>query len=492
MQIDRETFQSHSVRLSTMSHRFRQYLLLALPIAIGLGALVGCPGSTPTDPNASPTPTPSPTPSVNVAARSNCGLIATACFDELPPTPSELARLRAGHALVRWKTTELTWTMTNTLTQFSVQDQEDAVQRAFDAWAERSALTFTKVAGDALINISFEQNDHGDVYVFEGADGVIGHAFFPQSARPGVIHLNRDKNWTLDGGGDDGVDLFTALLHEIGHALGLEHTQDANAVMFAGYEDPRTALGDEDIAAIRQLYGDDEGLIEPVAPPDDAGITNATPELLNADDPDSDGDGIPDPLEVYLGRSDPLLADTDNDGVDDLTELFVDFTDPALNNNTAVDSDNDGLFDSTEVAIGTLPLVFDTDGDGLSDGDEYLFYGSNPLAQDSDGDGFADGEDTYPTNPFFPADCNGNRVIDDIEYQQGQAFDCNGNLFLDECDIAYGYSLDCNNNGNPDECDLAFGYSFDCNFNANPDECDVFFGISADFNLNGIPDECEF
>lgn len=488
-------------------HRVRWTLAGCMALAMA-ATLAGCPGASPPDPNGSPTPSPTATPLA--AIRSECGLIATACYDELPKAPSELAKLRAGHALVRWKSTELTWRLANTLPQFSREDQEEAAQQAFDAWAERSALKFQMAADNALINISFEQGDHGDAYPFEGADGVIGHGFFPQSAQPGVIHLNRDKTWTL--GGDDGtgsVDLFTALLHEIGHALGLEHSLDANAVMFAGYERSKTALGDEDIAAIRQLYGDDQGLIEPVAPP--PGSDPADPQLLNEDDPDSDGDGINDALEVYLGLSDPLLADTDGDGVDDLTEIFIDFTDPALNNSTAIDSDGDLLFDTTEAAIGTDPNVVDTDGDGLSDGDEYLFFGSDPLFQDTDGDGFLDGEDPYPTNPYFPADCNENGIIDDIEYELGMAFDCNVNFFLDECDIGYGFSFDCNINSVPDECDIAEGYSFDCNGNDNPDECDVFygfspdcngndnpdecdvfFGISSDFNFNGIPDECEF
>lgn len=454
---------------------------------VTIAAFPGCSGGG-ASPTATPTPTPTPTPNPNVAQRSSCGTNVIACFDEMPQIPSELARVRGGHALVRWKMTELTWKLTNTLPQFTREEQEDAAQRAFDAWGELSALTFTKVAGEALINISFEQGDHGDNYPFEGTDGVVGHGFFPQSARPGVLHLNRDKNWTMGGG--DGVDLFTALLHEIGHVLGLEHNPDAATVMFAAYDGPRTALTDPDIAAIRQLYGDDRGLIEPVAPPASSGST--TPVLLNEGDPDTDGDGIPDALEVYLGLSDPLLADTDGDGVDDFTELFIDFTDPRVNNNNEVDSDGDGLFDSTELAIGTDPFNPDTDGDGLSDGDEVLFYGSDPLLVDTDGDGFPDGEDPWPTNPLFPADCNGNGIIDDIEFQLGEAFDCNNNLFLDECDISYGFSFDCNGNEVPDECDVFFGISFDCNFNGVPDECDVFFGFSPDFNFNGIPDECEF
>ena len=40
--------------------------------------------------------------------------------------------------------------------------------------------------------------------------------------------------------------------------------------------------------------------------------------------------------------------------------------------------------------MGTNPLLFDTDEDGLSDGQEISVHGSNPLLKDTDGDGFED------------------------------------------------------------------------------------------------------
>ncbi|MBU1202548.1 fibronectin type III domain-containing protein [Patescibacteria group bacterium] len=46
-------------------------------------------------------------------------------------------------------------------------------------------------------------------------------------------------------------------------------------------------------------------------------------------------------------------------------------------NSTKVDSDRDGLIDSYEVAIGTDPLNYDTDGDGYNDGTE-IKNGYNP------------------------------------------------------------------------------------------------------------------
>ena len=58
------------------------------------------------------------------------------------------------------------------------------------------------------------------------------------------------------------------------------------------------------------------------------------------------------------------------------------------------DSDNDGLTDRQESEFGTDPNSRDSDGDGLSDGDEVLIHGSDPLNPDTDGDSVIDGEET--------------------------------------------------------------------------------------------------
>jgi thiol-disulfide isomerase/thioredoxin len=55
------------------------------------------------------------------------------------------------------------------------------------------------------------------------------------------------------------------------------------------------------------------------------------------------------------------------------------------------DKDEDGLTKAEELEIGTDPELADSDGDGLSDGDEHLIHGTDPLEMDSDGDGFDDG-----------------------------------------------------------------------------------------------------
>lgn len=58
-----------------------------------------------------------------------------------------------------------------------------------------------------------------------------------------------------------------------------------------------------------------------------------------------------------------------------------------------VDSDNDGLDNVRETELGTDPNNPDTDGDGLTDYEEVVFWKTNPLKVDTDGDGFGDGKE---------------------------------------------------------------------------------------------------
>lgn len=91
---------------------------------------------------------------------------------------------------------------------------------------------------------------------------------------------------------------------------------------------------------------------------------------------DSDGDGLYDQDELVVYGTDPSTYDSDWDGVGDGEEVYYGSNPAAA---ARPDSDGDGLFDDDELAVyGTNPSVFDTDGDGTSDGAE-VYYGTDPL-----------------------------------------------------------------------------------------------------------------
>ncbi|MEM8858482.1 MAG: protein kinase [Chloroflexota bacterium] len=84
------------------------------------------------------------------------------------------------------------------------------------------------------------------------------------------------------------------------------------------------------------------------------------------------------------------------------------------------DTDGDGLSNGQEEVVKTSITEPDTDRDGVNDGDEVLVYGTDPLIQDSDRDGILDGQEIlqYQTDPLS-ADTDGDGVSDADEIRAG-------------------------------------------------------------------------
>ena len=92
-------------------------------------------------------------------------------------------------------------------------------------------------------------------------------------------------------------------------------------------------------------------------------------------------------------------ADLDNDGLPDAWER--EFFGQPSDCIPGVDSDGDGLSNREEYLYGTNPVIADTDHDGIGDGNELFYYFTDPLAWDTDGDGFSDGEEVVAgTDPL--------------------------------------------------------------------------------------------
>ena len=136
-------------------------------------------------------------------------------------------------------------------------------------------------------------------------------------------------------------------------------------------------------------------------------------------------------------------ADTDGDGLADFWErVFY----PDLTRLSATgDADADGLNDRAELDSGTDPSSVDSDGDGLRDGvetDTGTFVsatdtGTNPRVVDTDGDGRTDG-----------AEVNGPPVSNPL------LTDTDGDLFSDGSEVSTGHNpSDANNN--PDTTAIA-------------------------------------
>ncbi|KAE8076057.1 hypothetical protein FH972_014730 [Carpinus fangiana] len=136
----------------------------------------------------------------------------------------------------------------------------NAVVQALRTWSSRTHFTFGPEpwsGSNPDILVGFYRWDHGDGNSFDGAGGILAHAFAPQDGR---FHYDSDDRWSV-GAVKGAFDMQTIALHEIGHNLGLEHSSIREAVMYP-YFPPGTTklrLHPDDIKGTRVLYNMSNG-----------------------------------------------------------------------------------------------------------------------------------------------------------------------------------------------------------------------------------------
>ncbi|MCK5854085.1 MAG: hypothetical protein KAG56_02600, partial [Sulfurovaceae bacterium] len=165
--------------------------------------------------------------------------------------------------------------------------------------------------------------------------------------------------------------------------------------------------------------------------------------------PDTDGDGIPDGVDVDVngdGINDNGI-DSDGDGINDMGDIdqniaATDSDGDGIINKYDPDDDNDGLSDYVEQQLGTNTLSVDSDGDGKDDKSE-----SN---KDTDGDGIIDALDS------FTKDSDNDGVVDEIDSKNDDPTndtDGDGQANIKE--------LECAENGDPLDASKLCEWIFD-------------------------------
>ncbi|KAL5805500.1 hypothetical protein ACOSQ3_028403 [Xanthoceras sorbifolium] len=135
----------------------------------------------------------------------------------------------------------------------TVGDAIGPVARAFETWQANTHFRFSRVedSTNADIKIGFATGDHGDGSTFDGPGGILAHAFAPTNGR---LHFDADERWAV-GAVPGASDLETVALHEIGHLLGLGHSEVEGAIMWPSITIGSTkGLHGDDIEGIRALY----------------------------------------------------------------------------------------------------------------------------------------------------------------------------------------------------------------------------------------------
>lgn len=154
----------------------------------------------------------------------------------------------------KWQKKQLSYKITSYTRDLHKRVTEKQIADAFKVWEENSGLTFRKLrlSDRADIEIKFARGAHGDGDPFDGRSKTLAHAFFPQFG--GDAHFDEDEPWATEPG-NGRVSLHIVAAHEIGHSLGLSHSDVKTALMAPFYNPNFKGLDTDDIRAIRQLYG---------------------------------------------------------------------------------------------------------------------------------------------------------------------------------------------------------------------------------------------
>ena len=146
----------------------------------------------------------------------------------------------------------VTWAVDATVPAGFVTTLSDAISD----WAQWAHIQFVQVASTAAadFDLAFGSND--------GKDGTLAETTYDYNGAAlthADVVFDSSENWAQSGSqilSADGVKFFLVALHEVGHALGLDHYNDAPAVMNAFIDNDLNDLTSSDIDGIQAIYGE--------------------------------------------------------------------------------------------------------------------------------------------------------------------------------------------------------------------------------------------
>jgi hypothetical protein len=150
----------------------------------------------------------------------------------------------------------LTWAIDSTVPASFVA----VLTAAFNDWSGHANIQFRQVSSTASATITFTLaaiDGLNNTLGYGGSSYYLGSGGINQ-AYSGSVTFDSAENWHVSGSNvvsDGGVNLFQVALHEIGHVLGLDHYNSANAVMNAMLKTSVIDLTTSDIDGIQYLYG---------------------------------------------------------------------------------------------------------------------------------------------------------------------------------------------------------------------------------------------
>jgi hypothetical protein len=146
--------------------------------------------------------------------------------------------------------------------KFGAGRWERELARALATWEASANLNIALVSDSAHDENALGQAQgdprFGDIrfggYAFANTTTTLAQTYFPPpngTTAAGDVEINTAMAFAI---GSD-YDLYSVMLHETGHSLGLEHASSPTEVMYANYAGVRAGLAPGDVAGIQAIYG---------------------------------------------------------------------------------------------------------------------------------------------------------------------------------------------------------------------------------------------
>ena len=145
--------------------------------------------------------------------------------------------------------------------RFATADWKAQFAKAATVWQKVANVNFSLVSdnGAALGVAGNQQNDSrfGDIRIggYAMDSSILAFAYLAPPANGGTdagdMFFNTSQSWQING---TTYDLMTVAVHELGHAIGMGHSNVSTAAMYPAYNGTKEAVNTDDTSGIRTIY----------------------------------------------------------------------------------------------------------------------------------------------------------------------------------------------------------------------------------------------
>jgi predicted Zn-dependent protease len=129
------------------------------------------------------------------------------------------------------------------------------ITTSLSSWENSADIRFVLVPDSAAVDIRFGWRD------IDGKGAVLGQATVPSTGglKSVVVAFDVNEDWFLFGDAPTGeIDFSATAIHEIGHAIGIDHSDSQQALMNREYSTTIFGLQPDDVDAALAIYGSND------------------------------------------------------------------------------------------------------------------------------------------------------------------------------------------------------------------------------------------